>query len=615
MKSKAPKRPQGQLRRSQVVTTFGPGAMVDLPNQSVILGGLELWGDPALGGFSPVREERLLAKIQQLLGRNDLKMFAPPVDAGEDEGKTGIGAPLFPWWFVVQHEETGPLGGRARRLVPGKALIKGKYTTPDRKRHPVVPVRFVQACLNGHISDIDWRGFVHGYKKSSCQQQLWIWERGTSGDMADIFVGCDCKENQSLVRLLPRGEAGSPLGVCEGKRPWLGKGAAEECKGTDEKPLPNRLLVRSASNAYFPQVLSVISIPERDEEVRKAVDPLWEDFLQYVDEIGDLKKERKKAKLKAALEPFTDEELWAEMARRKADLPVPEKKIKEAEIETLLAQKASIGQDVPDGDFFAAALPLAGDRTGPMRHVERVVLVHRLREVTAQIGFTRFEAATPDIDGELSLEVRRAALSREAAWVPAVENRGEGVLLAFREESLDEWEKRPEVEARLAVLRGGFDAWLRANPRSTAKFPGPRYLMLHSLSHLLITAVSLACGYAASSIRERVYVTDAGSGILLYTGTPDAEGTLGGLVDVGRHMEEHLQAALEYGALCSNDPVCAQHRPDNAHAERFLHGASCHGCLLIAEPSCERRNDFLDRDLVVATVEGHGAEFFREDER
>jgi hypothetical protein len=98
--------------------------------------------------------------------------------------------------------------------------------------------------------------------------------------------------------------------------------------------------------------------------------------------------------------------------------------------------------------------------------------------------------------------------------------------------------------------------------------------------------------------------------VLLSTGSPDADGTLGGLVAVGRRIAEHLQAALELGRLCSNDPVCAQHHPNNPQVERFLHGAACHGCLLIAEPSCERRNDYLDRALVVSTVEGVGAEFF-----
>ena len=134
--------------------------------------------------------------------------------------------------------------------------------------------------------------------------------------------------------------------------------------------------------------------------------------------------------------------------------------------------------------------------------------------------------------------------------------------------------------------------------------------MLHSLSHLLIAAVSLECGYAASSIRERIYAGESGYGILLYTGTSGSEGTLGGIVQVGKRIEHHLTTALEFGKLCSNDPVCAQHQPDNMQEERFLHGSACHSCLLIAETSCERRNEFLDRALVVDTVERMGAAFF-----
>ena len=114
---------------------------------------------------------------------------------------------------------------------------------------------------------------------------------------------------------------------------------------------------------------------------------------------------------------------------------------------------------------------------------------------------------------------------------------------------------------------------------------------------------------------ERIYcapATDAVpmAAILLSTGTSGSEGTLGGLVEQGRHLARHLPAALDLGRLCSNDPVCAQHAPENQHECRFLHGAACHGCLLIAETSCEQHNDFLDRAAVVPTVEDVGAEFF-----
>ncbi len=206
--------------------------------------------------------------------------------------------------------------------------------------------------------------------------------------------------------------------------------------------------------------------------------------------------------------------------------------------------------------------------------------------------------------------MQRAALARELEWLPAIENRGEGVFIGFKKTAIDTWQARPEVKERGRRLLAGFDCWMEDHKGSKREFFGLPYIMLHSLSHLLITAVSLDCGYPASSIRERIYATDKGYGILLYTGSPDAEGTLGGLVAAGRSIRDYVEAAIELGRLCSYDPVCAQHDPANKHERRFLHGAACHGCLLIAETSCEQRNDFLDRALVTATVHNYGAEFF-----
>src|SRR5262249_57670342 len=134
-------------------------------------------------------------------------------------------------------------------------------------------------------------------------------------------------------------------------------------------------------------------------------------------------------------------------------------------------------------------------------------------------------------------------------------------VIELRKAAVQEWLARPEVVERGRRLRAGFESWQQQHPHSHREFPGLPYFLLHSLSHLLLTAVSLECGYPASSIRERVYALDAGYGILLYTGTPDAEGTLGGLVEAGKNVSRHLQAALELRRLCSNHPVCAQHEP------------------------------------------------------
>ena len=73
-------------------------------------------------------------------------------------------------------------------------------------------------------------------------------------------------------------DADQALGNCDGSRPWLGPYTKEPCGE------PNRLLIRTASNAYFPQLMSVISLPDRDETVKQAVDAVWE-FLEEVEDL------------------------------------------------------------------------------------------------------------------------------------------------------------------------------------------------------------------------------------------------------------------------------------------------------------------------------------------
>ncbi len=601
--------PTGQLRQSQLLTTFGPGAMVDLPDHAVLIGGLEHW----YGEKIRVYDDRLASRVADVLGLDEVALYAPPVPS-DDLAKAGSGitAFLFPTWFLGQVDETYTARDgrkyRTRPLVRGRQLRDGKwYYTDDCKKKPVTPVRFVQACVKGHISDIDWYAFVRDDPLAEQVGPLWFDEGGAGNDFQDIYVRSAPGAKDHGVRrplsdaTLPDGPA---LRTCRGRQPWLGDHVHEPCKK------PARLLTRAASNAYFSQILSVIAIPDSDAPLREAVNKVYDDYLATAEDITDVTRDRRNKKVSHALEGFDDDAVWAELERRKSAAEPQPRSIKQAEIETLLSSPQTIGSDTPDGDFYARARDI--ERLPPelRQRLERVVLVHRLREVVALVGFTRFEASMPDIDGELSLEVQLAPLAREPSWVPAIENRGEGILLAFADDAIKQWLEQSGVIARGERLKAGFEAWRKPRKIESMQFPGLPYIMLQSLAHLLITAVSLDCGYAASAIRERIYAGSSGHAILLYTGGSGSEGTLGGLVDIGQTIESHLTRALELGRLCSNDPVCAQHDPADPHEERFLHGAACHGCLLIAETSCERRNEFLDRALVVPTVATPDAAFF-----
>jgi len=596
-------KPHGQIRRSQIITTFGPGALLDLPNYSVIVGGLDNWS----GEQREVHENRLLDKLKSILEVADLQLLEPPKDRDDDfTPSSGVTVWQFPEWFVTQDvDKKGGSQTRSRYLVHKTSLNKNKFEDLDRNKYSVVPIRFVRACREGHIGDINWPKFVHG--DVDCKRQLYMEERGTSGDLSEIFIKCECGKAQSLLEASKMDQ--HTIGPCDGHRPWLGNWAKEKCGE------PNRLLIRNASNAYFPQVMNVISIPENEDPISGDLDKVWNDVkeVESLNDLTQLFKFNKTAKEK--LSAYLPEKIVAAIEEKKNKTSNRSyKPVKQAELETLLLSTDEIGEDKPDGDFFARNLPRKKWDRPWMESIDRVVLVHRLREVTAQVGFTRFEAAAPDISGELDLDikVKRADLARELKWLPAVENRGEGIFLSFSKDAIDKWVQKPEVIARSKILEDGFYKWAD-EAKSKREFPGLPYYLLHSISHLLITAVSLDCGYPASSIRERVYAEEnsQGYGILLFTGSPDAEGTLGGLIEVGRNIHKHLKSALEMAELCSNDPVCAHHSPPNPHEKRYLLGAACHSCLLIAETSCEMQNNYLDRALVIPTVENLGAEFFR----
>lgn len=588
----------GQIRRGQVITTYGPGALIDLPRHSAIVGGLDTW--PKTSDLEEIVEPRLARKLQFMTGVAGARLFAPPPESTDPrETARGIGAWRFPEWFVVQETGASEERERSRRLVHRKALDH-KCRFDGRQ---VVATRFVRACPKGHVDDINWRRFAHHGAEDNCRRQLWLDERGTSGDLADLVVRCECGKSRGLY------EASAielnPLGTCRGARPWLGSNSNEGCN------VPSRLLIRTASNAYFPQVVSVLSLPDRGTAVETAVRELWDD-LQIVDSVSDLALLKKKPKITERLATFTESEILEAIREVRSGKSV-ERPVKQVELDALLAVPEGFGDDVPvDPNFHARRLPdHVWHNPGRINGIAAVIQVHRLREILALVGFTRFEAVTPDINGEYETDVERAQIALEPQWFPAVENRGEGVFLQLRADAVEKWLGRPAVVRRLESLATGHRLWME--DRKTARpFPGGPYVLLHTLSHLLIQSLAMRCGYPASSIRERIYADpQAGRfGILLYTGSPDAEGTLGGLVQEARYIEDHLLLALRMGALCSNDPICAQHAPGASMEKRWLHGAACHGCALVAETSCEMRNDYLDRALVVPVLGFSDAAFF-----
>ncbi len=257
---------------------------------------------------------------------------------------------------------------------------------------------------------------------------------------------------------------------------------------------------------------------------------------------------------------------------------------------------------------------------GYEKYFTQTVLIERLREVRALIGFTRIQSPEDFADIKPQNNEYIAKLSRSAPkWLPATEIKGEGIFLQFNEDRLQVWEKQQIVKKHETHVKEAQKNWLNTrNPDLVDRvpFPGIRYVLLHSFAHALMRQLALECGYNVASLRERIYSqppeaeNGPQAGLLIYTAAPDSEGTLGGLVKLGEPQTfgYHIAQALQQMCLCASDPLCAEHKP--GEGTYSLHWAACHACLFSPETSCECGNKFLDRSVLVPTVAIDNLAFF-----
>jgi hypothetical protein len=400
--------------------------------------------------------------------------------------------------------------------------------------------------------------------------------------------------------------AAGALGACSGARPWLGDGKNEVCGNG-----VLRTTLRGASNLYFALVHSALSIPEWDDPVQLAI-AHHEEQLSKVESVRQLQNGIEAGFL-PRLVPFGAERAFEALLRRRqlADRRVTALDIRREEFDAL--------RNVPNP-------ARAAQREFQSEHVEvpaafrqlieRVVVVWRLREVKAIGGFTRIDSPFDLIvDEDEDRERYRVQMpsAEELYWRPAVELRGEGIFIELSEDAVRQWEERPAVLKRSAALEEVHRAWRREHELPEAPYPGPRFVLLHSLAHMIIQGLALDCGYSSTSIRERIYSSSGQhgqmAGILLYTATQDSDGSLGGLAAKGHadRLEPLLRDTLERAIFCSSDPLCGHSAPGEMGR---LNGAACHACLLVSETSCERGNGYLDRAHVVETVARLGTNYF-----
>ncbi|GAA2147040.1 DUF1998 domain-containing protein [Nocardioides koreensis] len=558
------RRTVAEARRSQLVTTFGVGALFPAQDESFMIVGLDDWQE----FLCPVVPEPRLA---QSLGVHTFRL--PPSGSSKGQDLPVIRFPR------IHH---CPACHRLGTLNRFGSWDENVHKECSRK---LTPSRFVVCCTNGHIDDFPYFAWVHRGQvvHENAQHQLSLRTRGQSSSLNDIVVSCSCG-------VQPRSMAGSfgpkalqGIRKCTGERPWLRTAPAEEC---DEVP---RTLQRGSSNVWFAVQRSALSIPPWSEGVMKVVGNYWP-ALEHVPAEA-LAPVLKGMQIPKSSGLSVDELIAAILEMRgEGEQATPT----EADLRSEEYQALVLGRPEVDPHQQFVCEPVEGLADAASDLIARVSEVSRLREVRALQGFRR---VTPGEDGGSSDRLSKLSY-HPATWLPAIEVLGEGVFLRLREDVVSEWEESQFARQRAAAINDAYDMRAQQFGAGNATEISPRELLLHSFAHVLLTELSLDAGYPVASLRERVYAGPGQTGVLVYTASADSAGSLGGLsaqADPER-IWGVLQSAIHRARWCSSDPVCIESSGSGADA---LNLSACHACLLLPETSCERMNHVLDRATLV----------------
>ena len=224
------------------------------------------------------------------------------------------------------------------------------------------------------------------------------------------------------------------------------------------------------------------------------------------------------------------------------------------------------------------------------------------------LGFTRVDAPDPDADVQANIVYLNKGKSEK--WLPAAEIHGEGIFIEFNKQTLEKWLQDSDIERLSQKYAECYEQFCNSKGWTITVLRDARYVLMHTFSHLLIKQMSMSSGYSSSAIRERIYFGQDMSGILLYTGSADKEGSLGGLVELGDigKLNVLMRDAFQEALLCTNDPECL----NNVPAGNDSNGAACHSCCMISETACENGNRMLDRGLLVPITGRENQAFFKE---
>lgn len=606
----------GESRRSQIVSSSGPGAIVDFPRISAIMSGIDSWriyeeSLPTDAKFSERNLEKMLGK----------EFFVQVSTDDNDENKFRVPIYRFPRYYYCPQchmlDTYKKISLTTQKETEYNKVLYCNNPKCKKEGKPIrlIPSRFVVACCNGHIDDFPYFQWAHrNFGFEGTKHNLQLEYAGNTGGLEGIVVKCTCGAEENMAGCMNKGALSFMRCTCA--MPWLGMDA--DNKGWYRDPegcqAEMRVMQRSANNVYYPVTQSALTIPPWSTKIQQVLKRHNEILSDIFDEDDE---ERKVKRLKRHYNIFQREYKCSEAVfLKEANRRYQEQDDTEITEEVLRVNEyyAFCDNDRNEsGDYFCTKGSEVPEELEA--YIDTIKIVSRLREVKVLLGFRRID---PAYENDAAKRVEEGLLDREFTpiskqpldWLPAIQMYGEGIFIRLKGDAVSRWEEKnrlryKEIENRLTTTWIGHNMFNSENPR---------YILLHTFAHLLIRQLSAACGYSSSALREKIYSTFNGSneemsGLLIYTSATDSDGSLGGLAREGDgyRLGNTILSALEDAMWCSNDPLCIDSRGQGLDG---LNRAACHACTLLPETSCESSNALLDRASLVGTPEDREIGYF-----
>lgn len=569
-------------------------------------------------------DNRLLKRLQHKKGFPKLKEFVqvPPnvskakIKSVPDDEKKVISAAYFPEWMYCNNckrfnhikkwwegwEKTLSNYGERKireKFIPPKCYHcydkakKGNSKDGRRRRfyYELEQVRFIMISPSGEMEDLPWDRWPTAEKNI----------KDETSDTGTIRIDFDkyCCENQDL-RYLKSNKFADLAGIrieCTncGKKNTL-SGLFGLRLGKDKKPA-----IRTSNSVYYPITINSIYLPTQREIDNEDQDKIkkWIEKGKNIDFIYD-----------ALLEKYPREKLEQFIKWEVANEFEPENEYRLKEYNFIV--------DPEINEFKDDNLCFERQELRDLINFgfDNLTIVKRLKFTTVQTAFTRQEPLDNDqfLSGETTgIKVQPKYTSKwrnKTEYLPAVESFGEGIFLSLDSKKIDKWidnsfQSHTKLQERILtiqrnvqsnefIVKGRFDS-----QEYLAKF-----ILIHTLSHLLIKELEFLCGYPSTSLNERLYVDEKNmQGALIYT-IAGAEGSYGGLISHGtaKRFERILKSAIFRAKDCASDPVC--YNTIDGQGVGGLNMAACYACTLLPETTCEEFNSFLDRALLIDSCFG-----------